>query len=77
MLIVNNPEAPTFANTLGALDASGQLLSEVNAVFGALQGADTNPAIQGIAKEAAPLIAAHGDNIRLNEKLFARDQGRL
>lgn len=70
--LVNNPEVPTFANTLGALDASGRLLSEVNAVFGALQGADTNPVIQGIAKEATPLIAAHGDNIRLNEKLFAR-----
>jgi peptidyl-dipeptidase Dcp len=70
--LANNPEVPTFANTLGALDASGRLLSEVNAVFGALQGADTNPVIQGIAKEATPLIAAHGDNIRLNEKLFAR-----
>ena len=64
--------APTFANTLGALDASGQLLSEVNSVFGALQGADTNPAIQAIAKEISPLTAAHSDNIRLNEKLFAR-----
>jgi peptidyl-dipeptidase Dcp len=70
--IVNNPAAPTFANTLGALDASGRPLSEVNAVFGALQGADTNPAIQSIAKETTPLTAAHGDNIRLNEKLFAR-----
>ncbi len=70
--LVNNPEVPTFANTLRALDASGRLLSEVNAVFGALQGADTNPVIQSIAKEATPLIAAHGDNIRLNEKLFAR-----
>jgi peptidyl-dipeptidase Dcp len=70
--IVNNDSAPTFANTLGALDASGKLLSEVNSVFGALQGADTNPAIQGIAKEISPLTAAHSDNIRLNEKLFAR-----
>ncbi len=70
--IVNNNSAPTFANTLGALDASGQLLSEVNSAFGALQGADTNPTIQGIAKEISPLTAAHSDNIRLNEKLFAR-----
>lgn len=70
--IANNTAAPTFDNTLGALDASGLLLSEVNAVFGALQGADTNPTIQAIAKEATPLTAAHGDNIRLNEKLFAR-----
>jgi peptidyl-dipeptidase Dcp len=70
--IVNNPAAPAFANTLGAFDATGQLLSEVNAVFGALQGADTTPAIQALAKEIAPLAAAHSDNIRLNEKLFAR-----
>jgi peptidyl-dipeptidase Dcp len=70
--IVNNPAVPTFANTLEAFDASGRLLSEVNAVFGALQGADTNPAIQGIAKETTPLLAAHGDNIRLNEKLFSQ-----
>jgi peptidyl-dipeptidase Dcp len=70
--IVNHPAAPTFANTLAAFDASGQLLSEVNSVFGALQGADTTPAIQAIAKELAPLTAAHTDNIRLNEKLFTR-----
>ncbi len=70
--IVNNPAAPTFANTLAALDGSGLLLSEVNSVFGALQGAETSSAIQAIAKEATPLTAAHGDNIRLNDKLFAR-----
>ena len=70
--IVNNTAAPTFANTLAAYDAGGQLLSDVNAVFGALQGADTTPEIQNIAKEIAPLTAAHSDNIRLNEKLFAR-----
>jgi peptidyl-dipeptidase Dcp len=71
-VLVNNQAAPTFANTLTPFDASGQLLSEVNGVFGALQGADTTPAIQAVAKEAAPLMAAHNDNIRLNEKLFSR-----
>ncbi len=70
--IVNTPDPPTFSNTLAALDVSGIFLSEVNAVFGALQGADTTPDIQAIAKEASPLLAAHGDNIRLNEKLFGR-----
>jgi peptidyl-dipeptidase Dcp len=70
--VVNNPAAPNFANTLAAFDATGQLLSEVNSVFGALQGADTNPAIQAIAKEITPLTAAHADNIRLNDRLFAR-----
>jgi peptidyl-dipeptidase Dcp len=72
--IVANQAAPTYANTLAALDATGQPLSEVTAVFSALQGADTTPAIQAIAKEIAPLTAAHSDNIRLNEKLFARVQ---
>ena len=71
-VLVNNPAAPTFANTLTPFDAGGQLLSEVNGVFGALQGADTTPVIQAVAKEAAPLMAAHNDNIRLNEKLFSR-----
>ena len=71
-VLVKNPAAPTFANTLTPFDAGGQLLSEVNGVFGALQGADTTPVIQAVAKEAAPLMAAHNDNIRLNEKLFSR-----
>jgi len=71
-VLVNEKAPATFANTLAALDVSGQLLSEVNAVFGALQGADTNPALQAIAKEVSPLLTAHNDNIRLNEKLFAR-----
>lgn len=70
--LVKNPAAPDFANTLGAFDAAGRMLSDVNSVFGALQGAETNPAIQNLAKEISPLLAAHGDNIRLNEKLFAR-----
>src|SRR5512147_2623012 len=39
--IVNNPAAPTFANTLAAFDASGRFLSEVNSVFSAIQGAET------------------------------------
>ncbi len=70
--IVRNPKPATFANTLAAFDSSGQLLSEVNAVFGALQGADTSPEIQRIAREASPQLAAHNDSIRLNERLFAR-----
>lgn len=70
--IVNNAAQPTFANTIAALDAAGRLLSEVRAVFGALQSADTTPAIQDLAKQITPLTAAHADNIRLNDKLFAR-----
>ena len=71
-LIVNNSEAPTFANTIEALEYSGQLLNKVGNVFFNLQGANTNDSIQAIAKEVAPLLSQHGDAINLNAKLFAR-----
>ncbi len=70
--IAANPGAPTFENTIAALDSSGVFLSEVTAVFGALQGADTNPDLQAMAKQTAPLLAAHNDDISLNERLFRR-----
>ena len=72
--IVSRPASPTFANTLAALDASGLFLAEVSAVFGAMQGANTSPELQGLAREASPLMTAHNDNIRLNARLFARVQ---
>jgi peptidyl-dipeptidase Dcp len=70
--IVNSPEKPTFANTIAALDHTGIFLSEVNSVFGALQGALTNKDLQAVALKTAPMLAAHQDNITLNAKLFAR-----
>ncbi len=70
--IVNNPQAPTFENTIVALDQSGELLSKVQGVFGALQGAETNPELQKVNRETAPLISAARDEIRLNAKLFDR-----
>jgi len=70
--IVDDPEKPTFANTIAALDHSGIFLSEVNAVFGTLQGALTNKDLQAVALKTAPMLAAHQDNINLNAKLFAR-----
>jgi len=70
--IATSRQKPTFANTITAMDHSGIFLSDVSAVFGALQGADTNPELQAIARDLSPLLAAHRDNIRLNEKLFAR-----
>jgi peptidyl-dipeptidase Dcp len=72
--IVSRPASPTFANTLAALDASGLFLAEVSAVFGAMLGANTSPELQGLAREASPLMTAHNDNIRLNARLFARVQ---
>ena len=70
--IINNPQPPTFDNTVAALDSSGIFLSEVNSVFGALQGAETNPELQALARKTTPLLAAHNDNINLNQKLFQR-----
>jgi peptidyl-dipeptidase Dcp len=70
--IANNPEAPTFANTIVTLEASGVLLERVATVFGNLSSAETNPQLQAISKEMAPKMAAHRDDIRLNPALFAR-----
>ncbi|HSI74638.1 MAG TPA: M3 family metallopeptidase, partial [Lunatimonas sp.] len=70
--IVNNPEEPTFANTVEALEYSGETLSKVSRVFYNLNSANTNDELQAIAKELAPEISKHSDNINLNEKLFAR-----
>ncbi len=72
--IANNPEEPTFENTILALENSGQLLSRVSYVFSNLNSAHTNPTIQALDKELAPRLSAHRDNISLNEKLFARVQ---
>jgi len=70
--IVNNTEAPSFENTIVAYDNSGELLRNVSIVFGGVNGAETNPRLQEIAREITPKITAHYDAIRLNEKLFAR-----
>jgi len=70
--IINDKEAPTFQNTIEAFERTGVLLDKVNYVFLELQGANTNDEIQKIAKEVAPLLAKHKDDINLNEKLFQR-----
>ncbi len=70
--IANNPEEPTFENTIAALDKSGKILNRVSAVFYGLKGAETNDSIQALAEELSPLLSEHSDNIYLNEKLFAR-----
>jgi peptidyl-dipeptidase Dcp len=70
--IVNNPAAPTFENTIMAYENSGKLLTKVNSVFGSLNGANTNPEMQAVARKMAPLTTTHRDNISLNDKLFQR-----
>ncbi|MFZ0286231.1 MAG: peptidyl-dipeptidase Dcp [Terriglobales bacterium] len=70
--IVDNPAAPTFENTLVAMEKTGQLLQRAMAAFGAVTGADTNPLLQKVRTEEAPKLAAHYDAVYLNTKLFAR-----
>lgn len=70
--ITNNPEAPTFANTILAYEKSGELLHRVSSVFGNLLSAETSDELQELAKEIMPLMSEHENNISLNEKLFAR-----
>jgi peptidyl-dipeptidase Dcp len=70
--IVANSEAPTFTNTLEALDLSGEFLERVQIVFYGQLSAETNDTLQGIAKEVAPMLSALNDDINLNETLFAR-----
>jgi peptidyl-dipeptidase Dcp len=70
--IAANPESPTFANTLEALERTGSLLDRVGAAFGAIAGANTNPEIEAIQQRMAPLFAAHSDAIYLDAALFER-----
>lgn len=70
--IVNNSEAPTFENTILALENAGSLLSNVATVFSNLNSANTNDSLQALAKELAPQLSAHSDEIKLNAKLFER-----
>lgn len=70
--VVNDRKKPAFENTIAALDHTGIFLTEVNSVFSSLQGALTDKDLQAVARQTAPMLAAHRDNISLNEKLFAR-----
>jgi peptidyl-dipeptidase Dcp len=70
--IVNNPATPDFNNTILAFDKSGKLLTRVSKVFYNLNEAETNKQMQSIARKLSPVMSKHGDDIALNEKLFAR-----
>jgi peptidyl-dipeptidase Dcp len=70
--IANNPDAPTFDNTIVAMEKSGRLLERVMAAFDGITGANTNPMLQKVKSIEAPKLAAHEDFIYLNTKLFAR-----
>ena len=64
--------APTFANTIEALDRSGTLLDRVSGVFGALRGAITNDQLDSIANIVTPLLTTHRNDVALNAELFQR-----
>jgi peptidyl-dipeptidase Dcp len=70
--IANNPAAPTFENTLVAMERSGRLLARASAAFNGVSQANTNPVLQKAKTALAPQIAAHLDAIRLNKQLFER-----
>lgn len=70
--IVRDPQPADFHNTILALEKSGQLLHRVEVVFDNLLSAETNDAMQELAKELMPLLSEHANNITLNERLFER-----
>ena len=70
--IVHCPDAPTFHNTIVALEKSGTLLDRASTVFGNLLSAETSDELEAIAERVMPRLSEHSNNISLNEKLFAR-----
>lgn len=70
--IVENPEEPSFENTIVALDNSGEILARVSGVFFALTEADTNDKMMALEAKIAPMLSEHSDNIFLNQDLYKR-----
>ncbi|MGI4020596.1 MAG: dipeptidyl carboxypeptidase II, partial [Janthinobacterium lividum] len=70
--IANNPAAPTFENTLVAMEKSGRLLDRVDGIFSLLTGANTNSELQKAEQDEAPKLSANNDATYLNTKLFKR-----
>jgi len=70
--IAGSPEAPTFANTIVAIETAGEALSRVSALFWNRAGAHTNDTIQALERVIAPRMARHSSKIAMNPALFAR-----
>jgi peptidyl-dipeptidase Dcp len=70
--IADNPDLPTFENTLVTLERSGRLLDRVMSVFSSVTSANTNPELQRVQQVEAPRLAAHNDAIFLDSRLFQR-----
>lgn len=70
--ITQNPESPTFSNTIEAMELSGEKLGRISSIFFNLNSAETNDEIQQIAQEVSPLLSEFGNDVRLNQDLFER-----
>ena len=70
--IINNPEAPTFENTIVALDFSGEQLDRLSSIFFNLNSAETCNEMQKIAQEVSPILTEFSNDISLNKELFQR-----
>ena len=72
LAIANNPQIPSFANTIEALAATGKALHQVLSVFYTLSGADSNAAREALMREFSPKLSAHSSEIYANKALFGR-----
>ena len=70
--IANDPAAPTFDNTIAAMEKSGRMLDRASLAFGGVVQANTNDTLDAVQTAMAPKFAQHQDAIYLNPKLFAR-----
>ena len=70
--IVDNPDAPTFENTIEALETSGELLERATTLMYNLLSAHTNDDLEDLAQRVAPILSEHGNNIMLNARLYER-----
>lgn len=70
--IIDNAEAPTFDNTIAALDYSGETLSKVAGVFFNMMAANTSEELQKVNEQVGPMMATHSDNVSMNAKLFEK-----
>jgi peptidyl-dipeptidase Dcp len=70
--VSDNPDAPSFANTIEAMEVTGERLNIIRGIFFNLNSAETNDEMQQIAQEVAPMLSEFGNDISLNEDLFAR-----
>ena len=70
--IIDNPDAPTFANVVEAYEASGAILDRVVGVLFNLSETDSTPALQSIVEQVLPMLSQHNDNIFMNSAFFAK-----